>query len=88
MANLHILSPQEHEGMDVSRCMVGSVKSRFSMNSDKPWWIFEWEFCTLMSSKRLQGGKGSLKLRWNVGYLWTNHFLCFGIVYLSCDAGW
>lgn len=40
MENVHILSPQYCEGMEVSKCMVGSIKICISLNSDNPPWLF------------------------------------------------
>ena len=39
MAYLHILSPQYWEGIEISRCMVGSIKICIFPNSDNPTWL-------------------------------------------------
>ena len=58
MANLHILSPQYWEGIEVSRCMVGSIKICIFPNSDNPTWCFMWGLLHFNEQQEVARGFG------------------------------
>lgn len=58
MANLHILYPQYCEGIEVSRCMVGSIKTCIFPNSDNPTWLFMWGLLHFNEQQEVARGFG------------------------------
>lgn len=98
MANLHILSPWYREGAEISRCMVGSIKTRISRNPGHPAWLFVGGLLHWMEQQEVARGLGKewaslapslVILRQSISLsLKESPYDVFGVISSPCDVGW